>query len=70
VAGLSGGPHDLTDKALCSRRSASLVADSAGTNMEVIFRLFHDEQNPARNWETAQHILNFLAFREKRRQVA
>jgi hypothetical protein len=49
VAGLSGSPHDLTDKGFWSRRSAPLVADSAGTNMQIIFWLFHDKQNPVRN---------------------
>jgi hypothetical protein len=43
VASFSGGPHDLTDKALWSRRSAPFVADATGTNTQVIFRLFHQE---------------------------
>ena len=43
VASFSGSPHDLTDKALWSRRSAPFVADAAGTDMQVIFGLLHDE---------------------------
>jgi hypothetical protein len=47
VASFSGSPHDLTDKTPLSARAASGIADATGTDMQVIFGLFHDELKAA-----------------------
>ena len=39
VTGLPGGPHDLTDKALRPGRSTPSVANTAGSDMQVIVAL-------------------------------
>ena len=36
VTGFPGGPHDLADEALWLCRSASLVANAAGANSQII----------------------------------
>ena len=41
VTGLLGGPHDLTNKALRPDRSAPSVANTAGSDMQVIVARIH-----------------------------